>query len=69
MLSFLVGIVWFFLISTQVCWKSSSRTRMDAYRIFLAVFICTLGQFVFCNVTKTKYLQVCVAVVTFLKLL
>jgi len=43
---------------SEVCWKSSSRTRMDAYRIFLAVFICTLGQFVFCNVTKTKYLQV-----------
>jgi hypothetical protein len=31
---------------------------MDAYRRFLDVFVCTIGQFVFCNVTKTKYLQI-----------
>jgi len=42
---------------SELCWEGSSQTRLDAYRIFLAVFICTIGQFVFCNVTKTKYLQ------------
>ena len=41
----------------EICWSGSSQTRLDAYRIFLAVFVCTIGQFVFCNVTKTKYLQ------------
>ena len=41
----------------EICWQGSSQTRLDAYRIFLAVFVCTIGQFVFCNVTKTKYLQ------------
>ena len=40
-----------------MCWEGSDQTRLDAYRIFLAVFVCTIGQFVFCNVTKTKYLQ------------
>ena len=40
------------------CWSGSTKTRLDAYRIFLAVFVCTIGQFVFCNVTKTKYLQI-----------
>merc|ERR1712012_217835 len=29
----------------------------SAYRVILALFTCTIGQFVFCNVTKTKYLQ------------
>ena len=42
----------------QLCWEGSSQSRLDAYRIFLAVFVCTIGQFVFCNVTKTKYLQI-----------
>ena len=41
----------------QVCWEGNNRSRLDMYRIFLAVFVCTIGQFVFCNVTKTKYLQ------------
>nr|CAD7430571.1 unnamed protein product [Timema monikensis] len=39
------------------CWEGSRLTRLDAYRIFLAVFLCTLGPFVFFNVQKTKYLQ------------
>jgi len=43
---------------SEPCWPGSSKTRLDAYRIFLAVFVCTIGQFVFCNVTKTKYLQI-----------
>jgi len=42
---------------SEICWDGSDQTRLDAYRIFLAVFVCTIGQFVFCNVTKTKYLQ------------
>ena len=42
---------------SEICWEGSHQTRLDAYRIFLAVFVCTIGQFVFCNVTKTKYLQ------------
>lgn len=42
---------------SERCWHWSEQTRMDAYRIILAVFVCTIGQFVFCNVTKTKYLQ------------
>lgn len=43
---------------SEPCWSGSTKTRLDAYRIFLAVFVCTIGQFVFCNVTKTKYLQI-----------
>lgn len=43
---------------SSLCWAGSQRTRLDAYRIFLAIFVCTIGQFVFCNVTKTKYLQI-----------
>ena len=48
----------FNISETAPCWHGSNQTRLDAYRIFLAVFICTIGQFVFCNVTKTKYLQI-----------
>ena len=40
------------------CWAGSNQSRLSAYRIILALFICTIGQFVFCNVTKTKYLQI-----------
>ena len=40
------------------CWEWSDKSRLDMYRIILAIFTCTIGQFVFCNVTKTKYLQV-----------
>jgi hypothetical protein len=41
------------------CWSwSQNVSRLDAYRIFLATFVCSVGQFVFCNVTKTKYLQI-----------
>ena len=40
------------------CWAGSNQSRLSAYRVILALFICTIGQFVFCNVTKTKYLQI-----------
>jgi len=43
---------------SQLCWPGSNKTRLDAYRIFLGVFVSTIGLFVFCNVTKTKYLQI-----------
>jgi len=43
---------------SEPCWADSTQSRLDAYRIFLSVFTLTIGQFVFCNVTKTKYLQV-----------
>lgn len=43
---------------STLCWANSTRTRLDAYRMFLAIFVCTIGQFVFVNVTKTKYLQI-----------
>jgi len=43
---------------SQLCWPGSTKTRLDAYRIFLGVFVSTIGLFVFCNVTKTKYLQI-----------
>jgi len=42
----------------DLCWTSSATTRLDAYRVFIAVFVGVLGPFVFCNVTKTKYLQI-----------
>ncbi|XP_043208660.1 transmembrane protein 104-like isoform X1 [Amphibalanus amphitrite] len=40
------------------CWSGLELTRWDAYRIFLSIFVATLGSFVFFNVQKTKYLQV-----------
>ena len=51
------------ITESSPCWKGSqSLTRMDAYRILLAAFVCSVGQFVFCNVTKTKYLQILTSV-------
>ncbi|XP_067671122.1 transmembrane protein 104-like [Haliotis asinina] len=46
------------LSDSEPCWSTSSLTRMDAYRIFVAFFILTLGPFVFFNVQKTMILQV-----------
>ena len=43
---------------SEKCWEWAEQSRIDVYRIVLAIFVCTLGQFVFCNVTKTKYLQI-----------
>ena len=39
------------------CWSNADLTRLDAYRIALAIFVFALGPFAFFNVTKTKYLQ------------
>ncbi|XP_059163852.1 transmembrane protein 104-like [Physella acuta] len=39
------------------CWPTNSLNRMDAYRIFVTVFVLLLGPFTFFNVQKTKYLQ------------
>ncbi|XP_070596069.1 transmembrane protein 104 [Erythrolamprus reginae] len=41
---------------TDKCW--GPIRRIDAYRIYLAVFILLLGPFTFFNVQKTKYLQI-----------
>ncbi|XP_054923679.1 transmembrane protein 104 isoform X3 [Dermacentor andersoni] len=40
------------------CWKSSTITRGNAYRIFLLAFLGLVGPFTFFNVQKTKYLQI-----------
>ncbi|XP_015597813.1 transmembrane protein 104 homolog isoform X2 [Cephus cinctus] len=42
---------------TELCWDGSEMTRLDAYRMFLTMFIMFLGPFVFFNIQKTKYLQ------------
>ncbi|CAF3793330.1 unnamed protein product [Rotaria sordida] len=41
----------------HLCWANSSLTRHNVYQIFVAVFFCTLGIFVFGNAQKTKLLQ------------
>ncbi|XP_033221519.1 transmembrane protein 104 homolog isoform X1 [Belonocnema kinseyi] len=41
----------------EACWENSSINRLDAYRLFLTLFVISLGPFVFFNVQKTKYLQ------------
>ncbi|CAF0877689.1 unnamed protein product [Adineta steineri] len=41
----------------DLCWASSSLTRHHVYQIFVALFFCTLGLFVFGNAQKTKFLQ------------
>jgi len=48
------------------CWDWAEQKRIDVYRIMLAIFVCTLGQFVFCNVTKTKYLQIITTIMRWL---
>ncbi|XP_012137799.1 transmembrane protein 104 homolog isoform X4 [Megachile rotundata] len=42
---------------TELCWEEFSFNRLDAYRIFLSIFVFLLGPFVFFNIQKTKYLQ------------
>lgn len=55
------------ITESSPCWTwNAALTRMDAYRILLAVFVCSVGQFVFCNVTKTKYLQILTSVMRWL---
>lgn len=44
--------------STSLCWDTSTITQMNVYRIFLTVFIVTVGPFSYFNLQKTKYLQV-----------
>ena len=43
---------------SALCWETSTLSREDAYRVFLACFTAAVGPFVFFNVTKTKYLQI-----------
>lgn len=51
---------------TEACWDGSETNRLDAYRIFLTIFIVVLGPFVFFNVQKTKYLQLLTSVMRWL---
>ncbi|KAL3876713.1 hypothetical protein ACJMK2_034515, partial [Sinanodonta woodiana] len=46
------------LTDSDLCWTSTSLTRADAYRIFVAAFLVCLGPLTFFNVQKTKYLQI-----------
>lgn len=46
------------LPDTDMCWENVGMTRIGAYRIFLGVFLATLGPFAFFDVQKTKYLQI-----------
>ncbi|GFG32851.1 hypothetical protein Cfor_06349 [Coptotermes formosanus] len=48
----------FTLPDTALCWENVGVTRIGAYRIFLGVFLATLGPFAFFDVQKTKYLQI-----------
>ncbi|XP_075033990.1 transmembrane protein 104 [Mixophyes fleayi] len=41
---------------TDPCW--GNIRRIDAYRIYVAIFVLLLGPFTFFNVQKTKYLQI-----------
>ncbi|XP_072029333.1 LOW QUALITY PROTEIN: transmembrane protein 104-like [Amphiura filiformis] len=43
---------------TDPCWGKDSMSRMNAYRLFLAIFVTSLGSFAFFDLTKTKYLQI-----------
>ncbi|KAL1516708.1 hypothetical protein ABEB36_000585 [Hypothenemus hampei] len=42
---------------TESCWGESEVTKMDMYRIYVALFGCLIGPFTYFNVQKTKYLQ------------
>lgn len=42
---------------TESCWDDSSMTKMDMYRIYVALFGLIVGPFTYFNVQKTKYLQ------------
>ena len=41
-------------------------TRGNAYRVYVAAFLLTLGPFTFFNLSKTKYLQVVIVIIVFL---
>ncbi|ENN70910.1 transmembrane protein 104 homolog isoform X1 [Dendroctonus ponderosae] len=43
---------------TESCWEDSGVTRMDMYRIYVALFGLFVGPFTYFNVQKTKYLQI-----------
>ncbi|KAK6171583.1 hypothetical protein SNE40_019740 [Patella caerulea] len=46
------------LSEDDLCWDNSNITRMNVYRMFVAIFLVCLGPFTFFNVQKTKYLQI-----------
>ncbi|XP_055340503.1 transmembrane protein 104-like [Paramacrobiotus metropolitanus] len=57
--TFVNGSSVFNMTEDDPCWATAENlSRRNAYRIFVAVFACTLGPFLFFNVQKTKYLQI-----------
>jgi len=40
------------------CWPGAPISRSNAYRLYLAIFLLVVGPFVFCNIQKTKALQI-----------
>ncbi|XP_066250898.1 transmembrane protein 104 homolog [Euwallacea similis] len=42
---------------TEFCWENSEITKMDMYRIYVALFGILVGPFTYFNLQKTKYLQ------------
>ncbi|XP_071514531.1 transmembrane protein 104 isoform X1 [Panulirus ornatus] len=46
------------LIDLDPCFKDSDLTRLEMYRLCTAAFVGVMGPFVFCNLTKTKYMQI-----------
>ncbi|XP_030746520.1 transmembrane protein 104 homolog [Sitophilus oryzae] len=43
---------------TESCWEDSDFTKMDMYRIYVALFGLLVGPFAYFNVQKTKYIQI-----------
>ncbi|KAG1714336.1 Transmembrane protein 104 [Nymphon striatum] len=55
------------LNETDQCFNSdSSFSRMDMYRVFVAIFLVVLGPFVFFNLQKTKYMQIITSIMRWL---
>ncbi|XP_041473627.1 transmembrane protein 104-like isoform X1 [Lytechinus variegatus] len=57
------------LSDNDPCWTGVTITRMNAYRIYLAIFSVSLGVFVYFNVQKTKYLQIFTTIMRWLAFL
>jgi len=51
---------------SDICWQGSPVTRGNAYRVYVAAFLLTLGPFTFFNLSKTKYLQMFTTVMRWL---
>ncbi|RWS30770.1 transmembrane protein 104-like protein [Leptotrombidium deliense] len=45
-------------METEPCWKSVNISRLNAYRMYNAFVLLTLGPFTFFNIQKSKFLQI-----------